>query len=187
MSHGRRIAVVGLGYVGLPAAVAFAKSGIPVIGFDRDASRIGELLEGRDRTRQFQPADLSLSNLTLTDRAQDISAADFFLITVPGKIDGARSSDLQPILNASEDVGRALKPGDIVVYESTMHPGATEEHCIPMLQRTSGRIAGRDFGVGYSPERINPGDPSHDFASITKVVAAQDTATIFPFSRPSSL
>ena len=117
MSHGRRIAVVGLGYVGLPAAVAFAKSGVPVIGFDRDASRIAELLEGHDRTRQFHAYDLSLSSLTLTDQAQDISAADFFLITVPGMIDGARRPDLQSILSASEDVGRALKPGDIVVYE----------------------------------------------------------------------
>jgi UDP-N-acetyl-D-galactosamine dehydrogenase len=178
VSHGRRIAVVGLGYVGLPAAVAFAKSGVPVIGFDRDASRIGELLEGRDRTRQFQASDLSPSSLTLTDQAQDISAADFFLITVPGAIGGARSPDLRPILNASEDVGRVLKAGDIVVYESTMHPGATEEHCIPMLQKTSGRVAGRDFAVGYSPERINPGDPSHGFASVTKVVAAQDAGTL---------
>jgi UDP-N-acetyl-D-glucosamine/UDP-N-acetyl-D-galactosamine dehydrogenase len=178
VSHGRRIAVVGLGYVGLPAAVTFAKSGVPVIGFDRDVNRIRELLEGRDRTRQYQPSDLSFSDLTLTDRAQDLSAADFFLITVPGLIDGARSPDLLPILKASEDVGRALKPGDIVVYESTMHPGATEEHCIPVLQKTSGRVAGRDFGVGYSPERINPGDPNHGFASIKKVVAAQDAGTL---------
>jgi UDP-N-acetyl-D-galactosamine dehydrogenase len=158
--------------------VAFAKSGVPVIGFDRDASRIRELREGRDRTRQFQPPDFGLPGLTLTDQAQDLSAADLFLITVPGSIDDARSPDLLPILKASEDVGRALKPGDIVVYESTMHPGATEEHCIPVLQKTSSLTAGRDFGVGYSPERLNPGDPDHGFASITKVVAAQDASTL---------
>ena len=178
MSHGRRIAVVGLGYVGLPAAVAFAKSGVPVIGFDRDAGRIEELRAGRDRTRQFEASDLSSAGLTLTDRAQDISTADFFLITVPGIIDVARSPDLGPLLKASEDVGRALKQGDIVVYESTTYPGATEARCIPALQKASGRLAGRDFGVGYSPERINPGDPDHGFTSVTKVVAAQDAATL---------
>jgi UDP-N-acetyl-D-galactosamine dehydrogenase len=178
VSHGRRIAVVGLGYVGLPAAVAFAKSGVPVIGYDCDFGRIKELREGHDRTRQFRTSDLNLPDLKLTDRAQDLSAADLFLITVPGSVDGARNPDLLPILKASEDVGRALKPGDIVVYESTMHPGATEEHCVPALQNISGLIAGRDFGVGYSPERLNPGDPEHGFASITKVIAAQDAATL---------
>jgi UDP-N-acetyl-D-glucosamine/UDP-N-acetyl-D-galactosamine dehydrogenase len=174
MSHGRKIAVIGLGYVGLPVAAAFARGGAPVVGFDIDAARIAELKAGQDRTREVEAADLRLPTLSLTCDPAAFRGSDFFVVTVPTPIDEARRPDLGAMLEASRIVGGALKRGDILVYESTVYPGAVEEECVPILERESDLTAGRDFHVGYSPERINPGDRKHRFESITKVVAAQD-------------
>jgi UDP-N-acetyl-D-galactosamine dehydrogenase len=178
LSHGRKIAVIGLGYVGLPVAVAFARHGAPVIGFDIDRTRIDELRAGRDRTREVDAAELAQPSLAYTSDPQDLAPADFFIVTVPTPIDDAKRPDLRAMLAASETVGRALKPGDVVVYESTVYPGAVEEDCAPVLERASGLACGRDFTVGYSPERINPGDRKHRFETITKVVAGQDDKTL---------
>jgi UDP-N-acetyl-D-galactosamine dehydrogenase len=178
LPHDRKIAVIGLGYVGLPVAVAFARSGAPVVGFDIAPERVAQLKAGIDRTREIAPADLKNSGLRLTSDPSDLSAVDFFIVTVPTPIDATRRPDLGAILAASQIVGRALRPGAIVVYESTVYPGATEEDCVPVLEQVSGLVAGRDFTVGYSPERINPGDPRHRFETIPKVVAGQDTRTL---------
>jgi UDP-N-acetyl-D-galactosamine dehydrogenase len=178
VSHGRKIAVIGLGYVGLPVAVAFARSEAPVIGFDISAERIAELHAGQDRTREVEPGDLKLPQLRLTSDARDLSEADFFIVAVPTPIDDARRPNLNALRAASDTVGRALRPGAIVVYESTVYPGATEEECIPVLEAASGLRAGPDFTVGYSPERINPGDRAHRFATIRKVVSGQDKKTL---------
>ena len=178
MPHGRKLAVIGLGYVGLPVAVAFGRQGTPVIGFDIDAARISELKAGRDRTREDEPDDIAHSHLHFTSDPAELPRADFFIVTVPTPIDQARRPDLTALLRASRTVGKALKKGDIVVYESTVYPGATEEDCVPILEQVSGLLAGRDFTVGYSPERINPGDKAHRFETIKKVVAGQDARTL---------
>jgi UDP-N-acetyl-D-glucosamine/UDP-N-acetyl-D-galactosamine dehydrogenase len=175
--HGRKLAVIGLGYVGLPVAAAFARHGTPVIGFDIDEKRIAELKAGCDRTREVEAKDLG-PNLHLTSDPRAIAAADFFIVTVPTPIDASRRPDLSALLRASQTVGAALKRSDIVVYESTVYPGATEEDCVPILEQASGLAAGRDFTVGYSPERINPGDKAHRFENIRKVVAGQDARTL---------
>ena len=177
MSHGRSIAVIGLGYVGLPVAVGFARSGVPVIGFDIDKGRLAELQAGHDRTREIEPDDLKYPNLSFTADVSELAEADFYIVTVPTPIDGTRRPDLSALLGASQTVGRALRAGDIVVFESTVYPGATEEDCVPALEKASGLAAGRDFTVGYSPERINPGDKEHRFETIRKVVAGQDART----------
>jgi UDP-N-acetyl-D-glucosamine/UDP-N-acetyl-D-galactosamine dehydrogenase len=178
VAHGRKIAVIGLGYVGLPVSIAFARSGAPVIGFDIDAGRVAELRTGHDRTREADSADLAYTNLILTSDPLALRDADFFIVTVPTPIDAARRPDLTALLRASETVGRALRKGAIVVYESTVYPGATEEDCAPVLEKASGLVAGRDFTLGYSPERINPGDKKHRFETITKVVSGQDARTL---------
>jgi UDP-N-acetyl-D-galactosamine dehydrogenase len=178
VSHERLIAVIGLGYVGLPVAVAFARSQRPVIGFDIDERRIQELSSGHDRTGETDEAELRLPSLTFTGDPVALGAADFFIVTVPTPIDEARRPDLGAMLSASRTVGAALKAGDIVVYESTVYPGAVEEECLPLLEEVSGLKAGTDFQVGYSPERINPGDKAHRFETITKVVSAQNDKTL---------
>jgi UDP-N-acetyl-D-galactosamine dehydrogenase len=178
MSNGRKIAVIGLGYVGLPVAAAFARGGSPVIGFDIDAARVKELKEGRDRTCEVDASDLRLSSLNFSADPASLRHADFFIVTVPTPIDNARRPDLFAMFEASRLVGAALKSGDIVVYESTVYPGAVEEECVPILEQASGLNASVDFGVGYSPERINPGDRKHRFETITKVVSAQDAQTL---------
>jgi UDP-N-acetyl-D-galactosamine dehydrogenase len=178
VDHGRRIAVIGLGYVGLPVAVALARAGTPVIGFDIDCGRIDELRAGRDRTREVEVAELTQPSLSYSSDAAALAAADFFIVTVPTPIDSAHRPDLSAMLSASKTVGHALKRGDIVVYESTVYPGAVEEDCVPALESASGLACGRDFTVGYSPERINPGDKTHRFETITKVVSAQDERTL---------
>jgi UDP-N-acetyl-D-galactosamine dehydrogenase len=178
VSHGRKIGLVGLGYVGLPVAAAFGRSGSSVIGFDIDPTRILELQAGKDRTREVSREDLARPTLTFTTDPAALKRVDFFIVTVPTPIDEARRPDLRALLRASETVGNAIRRGGIVVYESTVYPGATEEDCVPALERASGLKAGRDFGVGYSPERINPGDMAHRFDAITKVVAGQDEATL---------
>ena len=178
MSHDRRLAVIGLGYVGLPVAVAFGRQGAPVIGFDIDQGRIAELRSGCDHTREVEPHDLGHPGLRFTSDPAELAGADFYIVTVPTPIDQARRPDLNALLRASRTVAQVLKKGDIVVYESTVYPGATEEDCVPILEQASGLAAGRDFTVGYSPERINPGDKAHRFETITKVVAGQDGRTL---------
>ncbi|MGA9000077.1 MAG: nucleotide sugar dehydrogenase [Pseudolabrys sp.] len=178
MAHERKIAVIGLGYVGLPVAVAFARSGVPVIGFDIDCKRVEELRAGRDRTLEVKPSDLKQARLRFDHETSSLVEADFYIVTVPTPIDGARRPDLGAVLSASGTVGKALKRGDIVVYESTVYPGTIEEECLPVLEMASGLAGGRDFTVGYSPERINPGDQQHRFETIIKVVSAQDARTL---------
>jgi UDP-N-acetyl-D-galactosamine dehydrogenase len=178
VSHGRKIAVIGLGYVGLPVAVAFARSGVPVIGFDTSRRRIEELRSGHDRTREIEAGELANRMLRLENDSMHLKEADFFIVTVPTPIDGANRPDLGALLSASETVGRALRKDAVVVYESTVYPGAIEEDCVPVLERVSKLRAGHDFTVGYSPERINPGDKAHRFESIKKVVSGQDARTL---------
>lgn len=168
----RKISVIGLGYVGLPVAVAFGKIHT-VIGFDLNKKRISELQALEDRTLEVSPEELSNTDITFTSNPKDLAKADFHIVAVPTPINDANQPDLSPLLNASKTVGAQLKKGDIVVYESTVYPGATEEDCMPVLEQFSGLKAGVDFFVGYSPERINPGDDEHVFTSITKVVAGQ--------------
>jgi UDP-N-acetyl-D-glucosamine/UDP-N-acetyl-D-galactosamine dehydrogenase len=169
----RKISVIGLGYVGLPVAVAFGKLH-PTIGFDINPARIKELKNGNDATLEVATDDLMKANITFTDKIEDLTKADFHIIAVPTPVDNANKPDLTPVLKASETVGKALKKGDIIVYESTVYPGATEEDCVPVLERVSGLKCGFDFKVGYSPERINPGDKEHTFTTIVKVVSGQD-------------
>jgi UDP-N-acetyl-D-galactosamine dehydrogenase len=177
MSH-RKIAVIGLGYVGLPVAVAFARNGFSVAGFDIDEARVGELEDGRDRTREVEATDLSHPSLKLTSDPARLQTCDFFIVTVPTPIDDARQPNLRAMFEASKLVGGVLKKGDIVVYESTVYPGAVEEECAPILEKCSGLRVGADFNVGYSPERINPGDKQHRLESIVKVVSAQNIETL---------
>jgi UDP-N-acetyl-D-galactosamine dehydrogenase len=178
MFRHRKIAVIGLGYVGLPVAVAFAREGFAVTGFDIDAARVRELEQGQDRTREVEATDLKHSSLKFTCDADALGAADFFIVTVPTPIDEARQPDLRAMFDASRLVGAALKKGDIVVYESTVYPGAVEEECAPILEQCSKLKVGADFDVGYSPERINPGDKGHRLESIMKVVSAQNAETL---------
>jgi UDP-N-acetyl-D-galactosamine dehydrogenase len=178
LNTNRNIAVIGLGYVGLPVAIAFARAGAPVIGFDIDRTRIDELRTGVDRTREVEATDLKHAGLTYTSDPTALSSANFFIVTVPTPIDSANRPDLRAMMAASQTVGRALKRGDIVVYESTVYPGAVEEECVPVLERASALSTTLDFTVGYSPERINPGDKTHRFETIVKVVAGQDANTL---------
>jgi UDP-N-acetyl-D-glucosamine/UDP-N-acetyl-D-galactosamine dehydrogenase len=174
----RRIAVLGLGYVGLPVAAAFARQNFAVLGYDVDADRVRELNDGFDRTGEVDAADLRLPRLEVTSDPAALGGADFYIVTVPTPIDASRRPDLSALLRASETLGRHLRRGDIVVYESTVYPGATEEDCAPVLERSSGLSAGTDFFLGYSPERINPGDALHRFETVRKVVAGQDGETL---------
>ena len=164
--------------MGLPVAVAFARTGVPVVGFDIDHNRVDELRSGRDRTLEVTPADLKQVTLRFENEPSSLAGADFYIVTVPTPIDGARRPDLGAILSASDTVGKVIKRGDIVVYELTVYPGAIEEECLPILEKKSGLTGGRDFTVGYSPERINPGDKEHRFETIIKVVSAQDARTL---------
>ncbi|HZT52718.1 MAG TPA: nucleotide sugar dehydrogenase, partial [Stellaceae bacterium] len=174
----RGFAVVGLGYVGLPVALALAKRFAPVWGFDISKRRIDELRQGTDRTREVSADALRQSRLRLTDRAEDLAAASFFIVTVPTPIDAERRPDLRPITGACRVLGPILRPGAVVVFESTVYPGLTREICGPLLAETSGLRQGVDFKLGYSPERINPGDQVHRLETITKVVAGEDAETL---------
>lgn len=177
MSHGRLISVIGLGYVGLPVAVAFGRQH-KVIGFDINESRIAELKSGHDSTREVEEAELTQTDICFTSDPVELKQADFHIVAVPTPIDAAKRPDLGPLLSATRTLGKQIKSGDVIVYESTVYPGATEEDCIPILERESGLQAGKDFFVGYSPERINPGDREHRFTSIKKVVSAQTTESL---------
>ena len=170
------VAVIGLGYVGLPLAAEFGKV-LPTIGFDIDAGRIAELREGHDRTREVTDAELAAAaQLTLTDDPSELAAADVYIVTVPTPIDNFRRPDLGPLAAASRTVGAALAPGNIVIYESTVYPGATEEYCAPILEQASGLQVNVDFTLGYSPERINPGDHAHRLPDILKVTSGSTPA-----------
>lgn len=165
------MAVIGLGYVGLPLAVEFGKRR-PVVGFDLKRSRIEELRRGLDRTREVSAEELAAArHLRFTDDPAELAHCTVFIVTVPTPIDRHKRPDLTALLAASETVGKALKPGDLVIYESTVYPGCTEEDCVPVLERASGLVFNRDFTVGYSPERINPGDPEHRLPTIKKVTS----------------
>ncbi len=177
MNKNRKISVIGMGYVGLPVAVAFGRLG-EVIGFDIDERRIAELKEGSDNTAEVSADELSAASIAFTTDSKQLEKADFHIVAVPTPINDAKNPDMEPLIAASGLLGRAIKAGDIVVYESTVYPGATEEICAPILERESGLVCGRDFHLGYSPERINPGDKEHTFTSIVKIVSAQDRATL---------
>ncbi|MBK8174913.1 MAG: nucleotide sugar dehydrogenase [Rhodospirillales bacterium] len=178
MSHTRRLSVIGLGYVGLQVAHAFARRGDPVIAFDIDSARVGELARGYDRTFEIAAADLGAEAIAYTCDPARLAEADFHIVAVPTPITVARKPDLAPLLAATRTIGAQLRPGAIVVFESTVYPGATEEECVPVLERASKLACGRDFDVGYSPERINPGDRAHRFETIVKVIAAQNARTL---------
>jgi UDP-N-acetyl-D-galactosamine dehydrogenase len=170
----RRIAVIGLGYVGLPVAVAMARRFPGTLGFDIDAAKVARLAAGEDRTGELDAETLRDTGLKLTTDPGELKQADFFIVAVPTPIDRQRKPDLEPLRAASRTVGAALSPGAIVVYESTVYPGVTEEVCAPILEQASGLRAGVDFKLGYSPERINPGDKVHRFDNVVKVVSGQD-------------
>lgn len=173
----RTVAVVGLGYVGLPIAVAFGKRR-HTIGFDINKAKVEELQKGFDRTGEVSAADLKASDVQYSADSVDLKKADFIIVAVPTPIDEALQPDLKALRMSSELIGKNMSPGTIVVYESTVYPGATEEVCLPILEKTSGLKAGVDFKVGYSPERINPGDKEHTLEKIVKVVSAQDEESL---------
>ncbi len=172
MDKNSKIVVVGLGYVGLPLAVALARS-YDVIGFDIDVARVKELEGGEDRTREVEPDRLKESTLVYSADTADIKTADVYIVTVPTPVAANNQPDLGAVRGASKIVGEVMAKGAIVVYESTVYPGVTEDVCGPILEQASGLECGTDFYLGYSPERINPGDREHTVDRITKVVAGQ--------------
>jgi len=172
-----RIAVIGLGYVGLPVALGFAKKFPGTVGFDINVDKVNALRAGNDPTGEVAPEVLKATALKMTSDPADLKQANFFVVAVPTPVDGNNRPDLTPVVKASETVGRALKKGDVVVYESTVYPGVTEEICGPILAQVSG-LKRADFRLGYSPERINPGDRQHTLEKITKVVSGEDAATL---------
>jgi UDP-N-acetyl-D-galactosamine dehydrogenase len=173
----RKISVIGLGYVGLPVAVAFGARQ-KVVGFDINKSRVKLLSEGVDVTGEVDEYNLRKARINFTSDPNGLRDADFHIVCVPTPVNASNEPDLFPLISASQTVGSQLKKGDVVVYESTVYPGATEEECVPVLEQHSGLKLGRDFTVGYSPERINPGDENHKFTSIRKVVSGSDEKTL---------
>ncbi len=167
-----KIAVIGLGYVGLPLAVGIARH-YPTVGFDISAPRVAELHQGHDRTGEVEAASLRASTLKLTATLDDIRGADLYIVTVPTPVDQNNEPDLGPVLSACRSVAQVMAKGAVVVFESTVYPGVTEDICGPEMEKLSGLVAGRDFFLGYSPERINPGDREHTVDRITKVIAGQ--------------
>lgn len=165
--------MIGLGYVGLPIALSFAKK-IKVVGFDIKPERVGMMKKGVDPSKELEKIDFEDADIEFTSDPADLKKVNFFIITVPTPIDIHNQPDLKPLFSASHTVGKALKKGDYVVYESTVYPGCTEEECIPILEKESGLTFNKDFKAGYSPERINPGDKQHTLAQITKVVSGSD-------------
>lgn len=171
-----KIGVIGLGYVGLPLAVEFGKK-FEVVGFDINSKRIKELREGYDRTNEVNREEMAeAKSLSFTDRAEDMEEVNIYIVTVPTPIDQFKKPDLRPLIKASETVGKVLRKGDLVIYESTVYPGCTEEECVPVLEKFSGLKYNEDFHCGYSPERINPGDKVHRLISIRKVTSGSTPA-----------
>lgn len=168
----RNIAVVGLGYVGLPVAVAFGQLG-RVIGFDINERRIEELKNKQDRTNEVMLDELQAADIHFTSNPENLRQSDFIIVTVPTPINGLKQPDLAPLIEASKLIGENLQKGTIVIYESTVYPGVTEEECLPLLEQYSHLKANKDFFVGYSPERVNPGDRTNTFAQINKIISAQ--------------
>lgn len=173
----KKIAVCGLGYVGLPVAVAFSKR-FDVVGFDVDKRRISRLKEGDDWTGEIERDALLASNILFTDQVTELEGCDFFVVAVPTPVDEKCNPDFSLLVRACQSIGPVLRPGNIVVFESTVHPGATEEICGPELEKASGLRCGVDFKLGYSPERINPGDREHPLEKIVKIVSGQDAETL---------
>lgn len=166
-----KIGIIGLGYVGLPLAVEFGKV-VDVIGFDINKERIEELKKGHDRTKEVEEAELRAArHLSYSSDLDDLKAVNYFIVTVPTPVDAYKKPDLTPLISASKTVGSVLKKGDIVIYESTVYPGCTEEDCVPVLEKVSGLKFNADFFCGYSPERINPGDKLHRVTTIKKVTS----------------
>lgn len=166
-----KIAIIGLGYVGLPLAVEFGKQ-VPVVGFDIHQKRIDELKSGKDHTLEVSPEELAqATRLRYSANLEDLKDCNFYIVTVPTPIDQFKQPDLTPLIKASRSIGQVLSKGDVVVYESTVYPGATEEACIPVLEQVSGLIFNTDFFAGYSPERINPGDKQHRVTNILKITS----------------
>jgi UDP-N-acetyl-D-galactosamine dehydrogenase len=178
-----RVAVVGLGYVGLPVALAFARKFENTLGFDISEARVSALAANDDWTGEVTRSELQSSSLKFSSDPADLRGCTFFVVAVPTPIDSDRRPDLGPLLAATRVVGTALAPGGVVVYESTVYPGVTEEQCGPLLAETSGLRQSRDFKLGYSPERINPGDKLHTFEKIVKVVSGEDPETLSRVAR----
>lgn len=177
LSVDTRIAIIGLGYVGLPLAVEFGRM-YPTVGFDINEARVGELKEGIDHTLENDADELRAAvHLHYTTNPEDLRASNVYIVTVPTPIDEYKQPDLTPLQKASETLGKLVKKGDIVIYESTVYPGATEEYCVPVIERVSGLKFNQDFFVGYSPERINPGDKLHRLTTITKVTSGSTAET----------
>jgi UDP-N-acetyl-D-glucosamine/UDP-N-acetyl-D-galactosamine dehydrogenase len=177
-SNPERIAVIGLGYVGLPVAVALAQQFPGTIGFDINRNKVAELQQGLDRTESFTTAELQAVSLQITADSTDLADVTFFVVAVPTPIDAHRQPNLKPLISATETIAKVIQPGTVVVYESTVYPGLTEEICGATLSRISGLEQGVDFKLGYSPERINPGDREHSLERVVKVVAAEDEETL---------
>ncbi len=173
-----KIAIIGLGYVGLPVAIASADKFSNTVGFDINPERVAELTQGIDRTDSVKSDKLRESNLKITSNLKDLEETTFFIVTVPTPVDASQKPDLNPLIKASETIGKVLKHDSVVVYESTVYPGVTEEICGSVLAKISGLKQGVDFKLGYSPERVNPGDSSHTIEKITKVVSGEDTETL---------
>jgi UDP-N-acetyl-D-galactosamine dehydrogenase len=176
LSSELKIGIVGLGYVGLPLALAFAEK-YQLIGFDLNKARIDALREGEDNTKQVTKQELSDSKLKITNLASDLADCQIYIITVPTPVDEHKQPELSALLNASKTIGGILKKGDVVIYESTVYPGCTEEDCVPMLEKESGLSYNRDFFCGYSPERISPGDPIRTLKNIIKVTSGSNPET----------
>jgi UDP-N-acetyl-D-galactosamine dehydrogenase len=172
------VAIVGLGYVGLPVAVEFGKQR-NTVGYDLSSKKVWRLKQHDDTTGELSPEELRAARyLTVTDDPREIAKADFVIVAVPTPVNDARQPDFTPLESASRTVGKYLKAGATVIYESTVYPGTTEEICVPILERCSGMRWKQDFHVGYSPERINPGDKEHSFSRIMKVVSGDDAQTL---------
>src|SRR6187549_1560183 len=172
-----KLAVIGLGYVGLPIDLEFAKS-ISVIGFDINAKRIDMMKNGIDPSNELEKRDFEGCDITFTDSLDVLREAKFFIVAVPTPVDEHNVPDLTPVKKASETIGKVLKKGDYVVFESTVYPGCTEDDCLPIIEQFSGLKGGVDFKLGYSPERINPGDKIHTLSSIVKVVSGNDAEAL---------
>lgn len=171
-----RVAIIGLGYVGLPLAVAFGRK-FPTVGYDINPNRINRLTQRIDDTRELSPDELSsATQLILTDREQDLASCNFYIVTVPTPVTHSNTPDFTPLVRASSMLGKLIKPGDVIVYESTVYPGATEEICIPVVEKESGLKMNRDFFAGYSPERINPGDKARRITDIVKITSGSTPA-----------
>jgi len=175
---GKTVAIIGLGYVGLPLALAFGRV-MPTIGFDISEAKLKAYREGYDPTGEMEPSAFqAATQLKVTSQSSDLAAADFLIVAVPTPIDNAKQPDLTPVIRATETIAPYLKPDAIVIYESTVYPGVTDDVCAPILERLSGKRRGVDFKLGYSPERINPGDKTHRLETIIKIVAAEDAESL---------